>query len=180
MRKPTVHIASDHAGLDLKNVIQQYLIDNDYLITDHGAFDVNPDDDYPDFIAPVARAVSDSVSSAESVGLTDGEQGVNDSDSATVGIVLGGSGQGEAIVANRFPNVRAIVFNGQYSPVDGRTVPDVIETARQHNDANILSLGARFLNEEETIKATKAFLETEFSGDERHARRIKKIENINL
>ena len=174
MRKPTVHIASDHAGLDLKNAIQQYLIDNDYLITDHGAFDVNPDDDYPDFIAPVARAVS------ESVGLMDGEEGVSDSFSATVGIILGGSGQGEAIVANRFPNVRAIVFNGQYSPADGRTVPDVIETARQHNNANILSLGARFLNEEEAIKATKTFLETEFSGDERHVRRIKKIENINL
>jgi ribose 5-phosphate isomerase B len=92
-------------------------------------------------------------------------------------IVLGGSGQGEAIVANRFPHVRAVVFNGQYvSPDENRDIPNEIVLSREHNDANILSLGARFLSEEEAKNAVRLWLATPFSHDERHIRRIAKIE----
>jgi ribose 5-phosphate isomerase B len=94
------------------------------------------------------------------------------------GIVIGGSGQGEAICANRFPRIRAVVFNGQYKPEDGREVPDEIVVSRQHNNANILSLGARFLNFEEAKDAVELWLRTPFSEDERHVRRLNKIDNI--
>ena len=71
-----------------------------------------------------------------------------------------------------------MVFNGQYDPKDGREVPEEIILSRQHNDANILSLGARFLNEEEAIEAVESWLETEFSGEERHVRRINKLDQL--
>ena len=103
------------------------------------------------------------------------------------GIIIGGSGQGEAICANRFSGVRAVVFNGptyakvsvgkQYKP-DGTEIPDEIKLSREHNDANVLSLGARFLSIEEAKSAVKTWLETPFSNDERHIRRIKKIDDI--
>lgn len=151
-----IHIGADHAGFELKEIIKEYLEKMHYTIEDHGAYEYDDEDDYPDFCGPVGQAVS--------------------MDAEARGIVIGGSGQGEAIVANRFANVRAIVFNGQYEPHDGRDVPNEIVTARQHNDANVLSLGARFLNEEEAIEAVQLWLETAFSGDERHERRIQKIE----
>jgi len=98
--------------------------------------------------------------------------------SVLIGIVIGGSGQGEAIMANRFSRVRAVVFNGQYKPADGRKIPDEIKISREHNDANILSLGARFLDFDEALKAVLLWLNTPFSKEERHARRIAKIEQF--
>lgn len=152
-----INIASDHAGFEHKEAIKEWLKSEGYEVVDHGAYEYEEDDDYPDFIAPAANAVA-----------------VDPNERA---IVIGGSGQGEAIVANRFPGVRAVVFNGQYAPADGRDVPEEIIIARQHNDANVLSLGARFLSIREAIEAVEIFLDTEFSGDDRHIRRIEKIDD---
>lgn len=153
-----IHIGSDHAGFEMKQKLVAFLQDMNFSVIDHGAKKLVPDDDYPDYITPVAEAVS--------------------KDSNSKGIVLGGSGQGEAIVANKFPGIRCVVFNGQYKPEDGRFVPEEIMISRQHNDSNILSLGARFLSDEEAQRAVRLWLNTGFSGDERHERRLQKINNI--
>lgn len=144
-----IHMGADHAGYDLKEKLKEYLIQMGHEIIDHGAYTVNPDDDYPDVIEPVAQVISE--------------------DPTSFGIILGGSGQGEAIDANRFAQVRAIEYYG------GNL--EIITLGRQHNNANILSLGARFITEEEAKHATKLFLETDFSNDERHIRRLNKIDD---
>jgi ribose 5-phosphate isomerase B len=155
-----IHIGADHAGFDLKEELIIFLEKMDYEVTDYGAYEYDEDDDYTDFVFPVAKAVS--------------------IDPESKGIVIGGSGQGEAIAANRLPGIRAAVFNGQFEPKDGREVPNEIVLSREHNDANILSLGARFLSMEEAKEAVELWLETEFSGEERHIRRISKIEQLGL
>lgn len=155
-----IHIGADHAGYEMKQELIKFLEQKDYEVTDHGAYEFDEDDDYPDFIFPAAKSV------------------VVDQDSA--GIVIGGSGQGEAMAANRIIGVRAVVFNGQYEPLDGREVPQEIITARQHNDANVLSLGARFISIEEAKEAVETFLETEFSGDDRHIRRLQKVDQLGM
>ncbi len=159
-----IFIASDHAGFELKQELVSFLRGMGYDVKDFGAHEFNADDDYPDFIAPLAREISQSALRGEDV----------------KGIILGGSGQGEAIVANRFPHVRAVVFNGQYAPTDGRQVPHEIITSREHNDANILSLGARFISSQEARDAVEVWLATKFSGEERHVRRIQKINDITI
>jgi len=155
--KVKIVIGADHAGFELKQKLITYLEGKGYEVADKGADAYVEGDDYPDFCAPVGRMISNHPDEMK-------------------GIVIGGSGQGEAIVCNRFPNVRATVFNGQYKPKDERVVPEEIKLAREHNDANVLALGARFLTEEEAISATMLWLDTPFSGEERHMRRIKKIE----
>lgn len=157
----TILIASDHAGFELKRQLVIFLRDLGYAVRDFGAYEFSAEDDYPDFISPLAREVS------ESGGMKRG-------------IVIGGSGQGEAIVANRFPHVRAVVFNGQYVPKDGRTIPHEIATAREHNDSNVLSLGARFLSVRDAKEAVKTWLTTPFSGDVRHIRRLEKIDGLHV
>tara|TARA_A100000164_G_scaffold320964_1_gene303386 strand:+ start:297 stop:737 length:441 start_codon:yes stop_codon:yes gene_type:complete len=142
-----VHIATDHAGLELKEKVKSYLSKLDYEVIDHGAYEYDALDDYPDFIFPCAEAVS------------------NDSNSK--GIILGGSGQGEAMAANRVKGVRAAVF---YNGPD-----DIIKLSRQHNDANILSLGARFMSEQEMYKIIELWLSTNFESG-RHKRRIEKLD----
>lgn len=149
----TIHIGSDHAGFELKNEIIRFLEQKHYEVVDHGAYELDPEDDYPDFILPTAIAVAE------------------DKDSR--GIILGGSGQGEAIVANRVQGIRAAVFYGE-----PKGDLSIVELSRQHNDANILSLGARFLNTEETLEVVELWLETAFSGEEKHSRRINKIDEI--
>ncbi len=143
-----VFFASDHAGFELKEKLKEYAAGLGYEIKDFGAFTYDEKDDYPDFVRKVAEAVADDPEHSR-------------------GIILGGSGQGEAMVANRFKNVRAAVLN-HFSE-------EIIKLSREHNDANVLSLGARFLGEEEAKKAVKLWLETKFSGEERHKRRIRKI-----
>ena len=145
-----IYIGADHAGLELKEKLVPWLKEKGHEVTDYGAYEMNPEDDYPDFVEPVARAVA-----------SDPEH--------SRGIVIGGSGQGEAIVANRINGVRAVVC---YS-----LSPEVAKMERKHNNANILSLGARYIREEEAIEAVRIFLETEFDGG-RHKRRLEKIDKL--
>ena len=142
-----IHIATDHAGLELKEKVKLYLSKLDHEVVDHGAYEYDALDDYPDFIFPCAEAVS------------------NDSNSK--GIILGGSGQGEAMAANRVKGVRAAVF---YNGPD-----EIIKLSRQHNDANILSLGARFMSDQEMYKIIELWLSTDFESG-RHKRRIEKLD----
>mgnify|MGYP001569172149 CR=1 FL=1 len=143
-----IFIASDHAGFNMKEILIKYLSELGNEVIDKGPFNIDLNDDYPDFISLVAGEVS--------------------KDENAKGIILGGSGQGEAVVANRFPRVRASVYYGR--------ALDMIKTTREHNDSNILSLGARFLNDDETKEAVKLWLDTPFTNEERHVRRISKIE----
>lgn len=142
-----IHLATDHAGLELKEKVKLYLSDLNYEVIDHGAYEYDALDDYPDFIFPCANAVS------------------NDFESK--GIILGGSGQGEAMAANRVKGVRAALF---YNGPD-----EIIKLSRQHNNANILSLGARFMSEEEMYKIIEVWLSTDFESG-RHQRRIEKLD----
>jgi len=144
-----IYIASDHAGFEYKEMLKPFLRDLGHAVEDLGPLKMDENDDYPDFISLAAKAVS-----------------VNPENSR--GVILGGSGQGEAIVANRFPNVRAAVYYG------GNT--GIVVKSREHNNSNILSLGARFISKEEAQDAVKLWLETEFPQEERHLRRIGKIE----
>jgi len=153
-----VYIASDHAGFDLKNALVPFVRSLGYEVEDCGPVQYDENDDYPNLIAPAARAVS-----------SDPRH--------TRAILLGGSGQGEAMVANRFPCVRAVVYNGESK---GAVFNDLDEIAlsREHNDANVLSLGARFLTEEDAKVAVQRWLSTPFRGEERHARRVAAIEKV--
>lgn len=147
-----IYIGADHAGYELKEKLKIYIKDDLYLeIIDKGAFSLNEKDDYPDFIIPVAEAISQEENS--------------------LGIILGGSGQGEGISANKIDGIRAIVFYG------GNL--EIVKLGREHNNANILSLGARFTKEDEAKKAVKIFIETKFSEEKRHIRRINKLEASN-
>ena len=143
----TIHLASDHAGFEDKEVLKTYLTEKGYDVADHGVYALDPDDDYPDFIYPCAKAVS--------------------LEPQSKGIIFGGSGQGEAIVANKLTGIRAVVYYGGNE--------EIITLSREHNDANMLSLAGRFLSSEEVVRVSELWLTTAFSGDERHVRRIEKI-----
>ena len=143
-----IYIGSDHAGFEMKRELIAYMLKQGHEIFDCGPEKYNHDDDYPDYISVVAESVS------------------NKPDAK--GIILGYSGQGEAMVANRFQNVRCAVFYGGSK--------HVLTLSREHNDANILSLGSNFITTQEAKDAVLLWLSTKFSGEERHIRRIKKIE----
>ncbi len=154
-----IFIGTDHAGYVLKEELVKALKAQGHEVVDFGAFEYKEDDDYPDFVIPVGREVS-----------KDPEN--------TRGIVLGATGEGEAITANKFPHVRAVVYYGKsHSVVDDEA--DVLIRSREHNNANVLSLGARYFTEEEMLNAVNLWLETPYSHDERHVRRLEKIEKIN-
>ena len=144
-----IHIASDHAGFELKKTLVKFLREQGHNVQDMGADEFGAGDDYPDFILPMALKVAE--------------------DTGSFGIAIGGSGQGEAIVANRVPGICAAVWYG------GERGDEIIRLSREHNDANVLSIGARFVSEEEAKHAVDLWLSTPFSGAERHVRRIKKI-----
>ncbi len=155
-----IYIGTDHAGYVLKQALVASLKAQGYEVIDKGAFKYNEDDDYPDFVAPVAREVS------------------KDPDNSR-GIILGSTGQGEAITANRFPHVRAIVYYGSVIPVvDNES--NIIIRSREHNNANILSLGARYFTEESAMEAVNLWLNAPYSGDERHVRRLAKIDALKI
>jgi len=158
-----IFIGTDHAGFEAKEKLKFYLTDMGHEVVDKGPFEYDPNDDYPDFIRPVAEAVS--------------------LDRESRGIIMGGSGFGEAMCANRVKGARAMVFYGPMLPkssvdVSGRESQDlyeIVKLSRMHNDANIISFGIRFISEDEMKEATRVFLHTDFSGEERHLRRIKKL-----
>ena len=144
-----IHIGTDHAGLDFKNIITNHLTKQGHQVTDHGAYEFNPEDDYPAFCIATAEAVM-----ADEV---DGNQ--------SLGVVFGGSGNGEQIAANKVTGIRAaLVWN-----------EDTAKLARQHNNANVISIGARQHTQEEALHLIDLFINEPFSGDERHVRRISQI-----
>ncbi|MFA6300751.1 MAG: RpiB/LacA/LacB family sugar-phosphate isomerase [Candidatus Paceibacterota bacterium] len=158
-----IYIGTDHAGYVLKEKLVSVLKIQGHEVIDEGAYSYNEGDDYPDFCSKVARAVSSDIHDSTRVR----------------GIILGGSGEGEAITANRFPYVRAVVYYGKSTPV----VEDesgILARSRAHNDANVLSLGARYFTEESMMEVVNYWLGAKFSGDERHVRRLKKIDDLKI
>lgn len=150
----TIYLATDHAGFELKEAIKAYLEGKDECeVYDCGALTLEPGDNYPHYMARAAEKVQ-----------YDAEH------DPSLAIIFGGSGVGEAIVANRFAHVRAVVYAG--GPLD------VIKVSREHNDTNVLSIGARFVTENEAKQAIDLFLNTNFSHAERHADRIIEIEEV--
>ena len=147
-----IYLASDHAGFELKEKIEEFLKSKGYDVEDVGPDSFDKDDDYPDFIYPAAKKVSESPDSK--------------------GIIFGKSGQGEAVVANKVSGIRAMVYYGGDD--------EIIKLSRRHNDSNVLSIGAGFVSDEESLKAVDVWLNTEFSGEGRHIRRIEKIKKLEV
>lgn len=146
-----IHLATDHAGFEHKQAVASWLLSEGFAIIDHGAYSFDESDDFPDFISLAAAAVSKNPQSE-------------------CAIIFGGSGQGEAMVANRFPFVRATVLC-----VDSQ---EIVRLSREHNNANVLSIGARFLTVDQVKKHVWDWLQLHSPLEERHQRRIKKIEDI--
>lgn len=145
-----IYFASDHAGFEMKSELLKFVRELGYEVEDCGAYVLNPDDDYPEFIKKAAKAVSENPENARA-------------------IILGGSGEGEDMVADKFPSVRSAEYYG------GNL--EIVKLSREHNDANVLALAARFMLIEEAKMAVQLWLATSFSGEERHKRRISAIEN---
>lgn len=149
--KPTIYLATDHAGFDHKNSILEFLKKEAFEVVDCGASEHDPLDDYPDYIKKAAEAISLNPNTAKA-------------------IIFGGSGQGEAMLANRFKGVRAVVYYGGDE--------EIIKLSREHNDSNVLSIGARFVSKDRLEKMVKLWLGTSPLSDEKYSRRIEKVENI--
>ena len=137
-----IHIGSDHAGLEFKAKIIAHLQSQGHQVTDHGPHSFDPLDDYPEFCIPAALATA--------------------KDPGSFGIVLGGSGNGEQMAANKVKGVRAALVWSV----------EIAKLAREHNDANVISLGGRMHDEKLCLELVDTFLSTPFSNDERHVRRI--------
>ena len=145
-----IHIGSDHAGLDFKNELITHLVMNGHDVTDHGPYEFDALDDYPDFCIPCAQAVA--------------------KDESSLGIVLGGSGNGEQMAANKVKGVRAALVWSV----------ETAKLAREHNNANVIAVGGR-MHEADFVKLLiDTFIATSFPGDERHVRRIKKVGNFEV
>ena len=142
-----IFLATDHAGFKLKEFIKSHLNALNHEVEDCGALEMDPLDDYPDFIIPAAKKIA--------------------ADVGSLGIIMGGSGQGEAIAANRIKGIRAAVY------YDGPI--DIIKLSRLHNNANVLSLGARFISNEKIIDIIDIWLKESFEGG-RHQKRIDKLD----
>ncbi len=140
-----IYVGADHGGFELKETIKPFLQELGYKVEDLGAHELVEDDDYTDFVIPVAQNVA--------------------TDYKSLGIVIGRSGNGEAIAANKVKGIRAALCLN----------PEMAKKAREHNNANVLSLGADYVSIDEAINVVKIFLETQFSEEERHRRRIAKI-----
>jgi ribose 5-phosphate isomerase B len=141
-----VHLGSDHAGLELKEHLLNWLADNGFEAVDHGPFVYDALDDYPVFCLRAAEAVA--------ADWQDGEE--------SLGVVIGGSGNGEAIAANKVKGVRCALAWSEETAM----------LAREHNDANVVSVGGRMHTVEDMTRFVEVFLGTAYSGEERHTRRI--------
>lgn len=140
-----LHIGSDHAGLELKAILIDHLTAAGHEVTDHGPFAYDALDDYPLFCIPAAQAVA--------------------ADPESLGIVLGGSGNGEQMAANKVKGIRAALVWSR----------ETAKLAREHNDANVISIGGRMHSSEVCKELIDVFISTPFSNDERHIRRVKQI-----
>lgn len=162
-----VYLATDHTGFALKEKLKTILAEKGYEVEDCGAITYDENDDYPDFIVKAASKVSSDPQNS-------------------FGIILGGSGQGEAMTANKVPGIRCAIFYQPALPIsavdaEGRKSTDpfeIVKLTRQHNWANMLSIGVRFLSEKDVLKAIMLWLETPPPDNERHLRRIEKIKQI--
>lgn len=144
-----VHIGTDHAAFELKEYLVKHLRADGYDVVDHGAHAYDALDDYPPFIIPAAEAV------------------VAEADQGSLGIVLGGSGNGEQIAANKVKGCRAALALNV----------ELAQLGRQHNNANCVALGGRFVTPEIGLEIARVFLRTPFSGEARHERRIQMLTN---
>lgn len=161
-----IFLGTDHAGFELKEKVKEFLEKENYEVVDCGAHEFDRNDDYPDFVGAAAQEVAQ----------TEG----------SMGIVFGGSGQGEAMVANKVKGVRCALFYTPAVPphatdVSGSSSTDpfeMLKLTRMHNNSNVLSLGARFLTEEDALKAIDIFLTSPYNKEERHQRRIDKISKL--
>ena len=147
----TIHVATDHAGFEHKEAVASWLTQEGYTVVDHGSYHFDAVDDFPDFISLAASAVNEDPQSSR-------------------GIIFGGSGQGEAMMANSYPHVRAVVYYG-----GDKTVPII---SRQHNDANVLSIGARFVDVNMSKQVIWDWLHTQPLTDEKYQRRNQKMIEI--
>ena len=162
-----IYLATDHAGFELKEKVKDFLNKEGYQVKDCGAFEYNKDDDYPDFISKAAEKVSSDPENSKA-------------------IIFGRSGQAEAMVANKYKGVRAALFYTPAVPIGAADVTgrisndpfEMIRLTREHNNANVLSLGAAFLKPEDALKVVKLWLDAPFTNEERHVRRIEKISKI--
>lgn len=143
-----LYLGADHAGYNLKEDIKKWLAANDFQFEDLGAKELNPTDDYPDF----AKKVSEKISQ----------------DSESKGILACATGEGMCIAANKEKGARAIVGYDEFAT----------RTSREHNDANIICFGGRSQNPEDVKRLLKIWLDTEYSGEERHIRRLDKISRM--
>lgn len=137
-----IHVGADHAAFEAKNALVTYLREQGHDVTDHGPSEYDPQDDYPMFVIPAAQAVA--------------------ADDASRGLVLGGSGNGEQIAANKVPGVRAVLA------YDTETA----KLGREHNDARVVSIGARMTDDVTARRILDVFFTTDFTGEQRHQRRV--------
>jgi ribose 5-phosphate isomerase B len=145
----TIYVATDHAGFTHKEAVRAWLLTEGCTVVDVGATMFDEGDDFPDYISLAGKAVSQNPET-------------------TAAVIFGGSGQGEAMVANRFSGVRATVYYGGDE--------SIIQLSREHNDANVLSIGARFVSIDEAKKVIWDWLHLEKSTDPKHHRRNVKID----
>jgi ribose 5-phosphate isomerase B len=159
-----IYLAGDHAGFRLKSALLEHLSVLGHEVEDMGPLTLDPEDDYPDYVSALAHRICE--------------------DKDAFGIIAAGSGQGEAMAANRVPGVRCAVFYGKLpavAPLDaegGRSQDgfDIVRLARRHNNANVLSIGSRFVSPEDADEAVRIFLSTTFDVESpRHSRRLAKF-----
>lgn len=143
-----IYLATDHAAYELKEYVKKHLSEGGYDAEDCGAFTFDPNDDYPDLIKIAAQKVA--------------------IDPSSIGIVFGKSGAGEAIVANKIKGIRAILAVNEEN----------VKLAREHNNANVLSIGSILASNEQALGLIRLFINTPFSNEERHTRRIEKIQQL--